>query len=87
MNLGYNKFLFILPFDHRGTFIKGMFNKEEKDLTQEIEEEVRALKKIVYEGFKRAVLKSVPKEFAAIPSSKRKAASESFCSLVPVFVS
>src|SRR3989344_912017 len=66
MNLGYNKFLFILPFDHRGTFIKGMFNKEEKDLTREIEEEVRALKKIVYEGFKRAVLKSVPKEFAAI---------------------
>lgn len=56
-HLGYNKPLFILPFDHRSSFAK-MFNADPDQITQ--------LKQIIYEGFKDAVSKSIPKENAAI---------------------
>ena len=66
-NIGYNKYLFILPFDHRSTFEKGMFEIGNEDsLTDEQKEKIKEEKKIIYEGFKKAVSESIPKEFAAI---------------------
>lgn len=66
-NLGYNKSLFILPFDHRSTFEKGMFGVEKSELLNDEQRQViREEKEIIYEGFKKAVREKIPKEFAAI---------------------
>jgi len=62
---GYDKLLFILPFDHRGSFIK-MYGYEEP-LTSEQHRELGDAKWVVYEGFKKAVLQEEPpKEYAAL---------------------
>ena len=65
-NLGYDKLLFILPFDHRSSFEKGMFDVEKQDLTPEIIEKIKEENQIIYEGFKKAVLEKISKKFAAI---------------------
>ncbi len=66
-NLGYNKFLFILPFDHRSTFAKGMFNiSNEELLTDEQRQKITEEKQIIYGAFKKSVSDGVQKEFAAI---------------------
>lgn len=54
-DLGYTKNLFILPFDHRGSF--------EKEFEKET---IASLKYIIYEAFKKAVSETIPKENAAI---------------------
>lgn len=66
-NLGYSKSLFILPFDHRSTFEKGMFGVGKDELLSDKQrEEIKEKKEIIYEGFKKAVQDEIPKEFAAI---------------------
>jgi 5-dehydro-2-deoxygluconokinase len=66
-NLGYTKPLYILPFDHRTTFAQKFFNKNSiEDLSSEEHELITEYKKIVYEGFKKAVQNGIPKERAAI---------------------
>jgi len=66
-NLGYTKPLYILPFDHRATFAQKFFNKNSiADLTGEERQLITEYKKIVYEGFTKAVQNGVPKESAAI---------------------
>lgn len=65
-DLGYTKPLYVLPFDHRNSFVKKMFGVSGKDITDEIREQVRDLKLIVYEGFKKAVPSTVPQAEAAI---------------------
>jgi len=64
--LGYNKLLFILPFDHRSSFTKNLFGIDEKQLTTEQEKKVSELKELIYEGFKKAVNEGINKEYAAI---------------------
>ena len=66
-NLGYTKPLYILPFDHRATFAQKFFNKNSiADLTSEEHRLITEYKQIIYEGFKKAVQSTVPKENAAI---------------------
>ena len=66
-DLGYSKLLFILPFDHRSTFEKGMFGIENEDLlTPDVIDKMKEEKQIIYEGFKKAVEEKIEKEFAAI---------------------
>ncbi len=66
-NLGYTKPLYILPFDHRATFAQKIFNKNSiAGLTGEEHHLITEYKKIIYEGFKKAVQNGVPKENAAI---------------------
>lgn len=62
---GYNKSLYVLPFDHRSSYIKGLFHWEQP-LTIEQTAEVAASKQLIYEGFKKAVADGVPRESAAI---------------------
>lgn len=78
-NLGYKKNLFILPFDHRSSFIE-LFGLTNPDLSSREKAIITQAKEIIYEAFKRAVsdefprlsnrrtqpLASVPKEQAAI---------------------
>ena len=65
MALGYNKPLYILPFDHRGSFQTGMFGWK-GTLSPEQTAQVAAAKQVIYDGFKAAVAAEVTKERAGI---------------------
>jgi 5-dehydro-2-deoxygluconokinase len=65
MTVGYDKPLYILPFDHRGSFQSGLFGWK-GDLTDEQTAEICASKQVVYDGFKAAVAGGVPREKAGI---------------------
>jgi 5-dehydro-2-deoxygluconokinase len=65
MTVGYDKPLYILPFDHRGSFQSGLFGWK-GNLTPEQTAEVSASKQVVYDGFKAAVAGGVPKDKAGI---------------------
>jgi 5-dehydro-2-deoxygluconokinase len=63
--LGFNQPLYVLPFDHRGSFETKMFGWH-GDLTPEQTAEIAAAKRVIYDGFVAAVAAGVPKEKAAI---------------------
>jgi myo-inositol catabolism protein IolC len=65
MTLGFDKPLYILPFDHRGSFETKMFGWEGA-LTDEQTGQIAAAKQVIYEGFQAAVAAGVPKEKAGI---------------------
>jgi len=56
--------LYILPFDHRGSFMKLI--KAEKPPTEENINKAKEYKKIIYEAFQKAVSSGVAKEYAGI---------------------
>ena len=63
--IGYDKPLYVLPFDHRGSFETKMFGWH-GDLTADQTAEIAAAKQVIYDGFKTAVEAGVPKEKAGI---------------------
>jgi 5-dehydro-2-deoxygluconokinase len=65
MTLGHAKPLYILPFDHRGSFQKGMFGWS-GSITAEQTAEIARTKQVIYDGFKAAVAGGVPKDCAGI---------------------
>ncbi|MEI9863941.1 MAG: DUF2090 domain-containing protein [Limisphaerales bacterium] len=64
-DIGYNHPLYVLPFDHRGSFQTKMFGWH-GSLTPEQTSEISAAKQIIYDGFKMAVAAGVPKHKAGI---------------------
>jgi myo-inositol catabolism protein IolC len=62
---GFNKPLYILPFDHRGSFQTKMFGWKGA-LTAEQTAEIAAAKQVIYDGFKAAVEDGVPEQKAGI---------------------
>ena len=54
--LGYDERLYILAFDHRGSFEKMVGDRDN----------VPAAKELIWEGFQRAVEQGAPKEFAGV---------------------
>jgi myo-inositol catabolism protein IolC len=62
---GFDKPLYILPFDHRGSFQTKMFGWSGA-LTAEQTAEIAAAKQVVYDGFKAAVQDGVPQQKAGI---------------------
>src|SRR5215469_11265627 len=65
MTLGYDQPLYILPFDHRGSFETGMFGWKGA-LSPEQTAQIAATKQVIYEGFLAAVAAGVPRERAGI---------------------
>jgi 5-dehydro-2-deoxygluconokinase len=65
MTIGFDKPLYILPFDHRGSFETKMFGWE-GDLTPAQTAEIAAAKQVIYDGFRAAVAGGVPKPKAGI---------------------
>jgi 5-dehydro-2-deoxygluconokinase len=65
MTVGYDKPLYVLPFDHRATFSKTMFGWE-GPLSPEQTAQIAAVKQVIYDAFKAAVAGGVPKERAGI---------------------
>ena len=64
-DLGFDRPLYILPFDHRGSFQSGLFGWKGA-LSQEQTERVAASKAIIYDGLLAAVAGGVPKERAGL---------------------
>jgi myo-inositol catabolism protein IolC len=65
MTLGYAKPLYILPFDHRGSFQKGMFGWS-GTLSPEQTAQIANTKQVIYDGLKAAVAGGVPRDRAGI---------------------
>jgi myo-inositol catabolism protein IolC len=65
MNLGYDQPLYILPFDHRGSFQTKMFGWSGK-LTLEQTARIASAKQVIYDAFKAAIAAGVPKQKAGI---------------------
>ena len=63
--IGYDKPLYILPYDHRGSFQSKMFGWT-GTLNAAQTAEIAAAKQVIYDGFKAAVDAGVPKEKAGI---------------------
>jgi len=62
---GFDQPLYILPFDHRGSFETGMFGWK-GDLTAEQTAQIAAAKQVIYEGFQKAIAGGVDKAKAGI---------------------
>lgn len=62
---GFDKPLYIQPFDHRGSFETGMFGWKGA-LTSEQTAQIAAAKQVIYDGFKAAVAGGVPKQKVGI---------------------
>ena len=64
-NLGFDKPLYILPFDHRGSFQERMFGWEGA-LSAQQTAEIAAAKRVIYDAFITAVHAGVPKDKVGI---------------------
>ena len=62
---GFDKPLYVLPFDHRGTFKKNMFGWK-GTLTAEQTAQIAAFKQVIYEALQAAVAAGVPREKAGV---------------------
>jgi 5-dehydro-2-deoxygluconokinase len=63
--LGFDKPLYVLPFDHRGSFQKKMFGWDGA-LSPQQTVEIAAAKRVIYDAFTTAIDVGVPKEKAGI---------------------
>jgi 5-dehydro-2-deoxygluconokinase len=63
--VGFDKPLYILPFDHRGSFQTKMFGWKGA-LSAEQTAQIAAAKEVIYDGFKAAVEDGVPEQKAGI---------------------
>jgi 5-dehydro-2-deoxygluconokinase len=88
--VGFDKPLYILPFDHRGSFQSKLFGWK-GTLTSEQTAQIAATKQVIYDGFKSAVSLGVPKHKAAILVDEqfgaailRDAASHGYTTACPV---
>ena len=57
---GYDKPLYVLPFDHRGSFETGMFGWKGA-LTAEQTAQIAAAKQVIYDGFKTLLRPESPR--------------------------
>ena len=62
---GYQKPLYILPFDHRGSFETGMFGWKGA-LDSEQTAQIAAAKQIIYDGFQQAIANGAPRSKGGI---------------------
>jgi myo-inositol catabolism protein IolC len=65
MSVGFDQPLYVLPFDHRGSFQEKMFGWK-GTLTAEQTAQIAAAKQVIYDAFKKAVAAGVPKAKAGI---------------------
>src|SRR5713226_4044351 len=65
MTHGFDQPLYVLPFDHRGSFETGMFGWKGA-LSIEQTAQIAEAKQVIYDGFKAAIAAGVPKQKAGI---------------------
>jgi myo-inositol catabolism protein IolC len=88
--LGYDTKLYILAFDHRGSFEK-MFGISGRAPTAEETERIADAKTLIFQGFRRAIEEGAPREAAGVlvdgqygPQVARTAKAEGFLLAMPV---
>jgi len=64
-SIGFDKPLYVLPFDHRGLFQTQMFGWK-GTITAEQTAEIASAKRVIYDGFKAAIAAGVPKDKAGL---------------------
>ena len=65
MITGYTRPLYLLPFDHRASYIRGLFGwKEPLNVEQMVT--VAGSKQVIYAGFQRAIADHIPKDRVGI---------------------
>ncbi len=89
MRMGFDKPLYILPFDHRGSFQKGLFGWSGA-LTPEQTAQIAATKQVIYDGLEAAVAAGVPVDRAGVLVDEqfgaailRQAAARGFITAAP----
>ncbi len=65
-DLGFTRDLYIMPFDHRGSFQEKLFGIKGRAPTAAETQEIASYKRMIYDGFKKAVAAGVPREKAGI---------------------
>lgn len=65
MNVGYDKALYLLPFDHRQSYVNSLF-KLDPPLSAEQAARVIDSKQLIYEGFVSAIEEGVPRAAAGV---------------------
>ena len=65
MKIGFDKDLYVLPFDHRATFRAKMFGWKEP-ITAEQTAQIAEFKNVIYDALKAAVAGGVPREKAGV---------------------
>lgn len=65
MNLGYDKALYLLPFDHRHSYVKNLFGLTPPLSAPQIEQ-IKDSKQLIYEGFVEAIENGMPRDAAGI---------------------
>src|ERR1700733_10415456 len=65
MTRGYDRPLYVLPFDHRGSFQTGMFGWK-GILTAEQTAQIAEAKRVIYDGFQGGIAKGIPRDKAGI---------------------
>jgi myo-inositol catabolism protein IolC len=90
MELGYNRNLYILAFDHRGSFQKKLMAIAGSP-TAEQTAQISDAKRVIFEGVRRAVADGIPKESAGVLVDEqfgtdiaREAKAEEFVLAMPV---
>ena len=90
MIIGYTRPLYLLPFDHRASYISGLFGwKEPLNVEQMIS--VAHSKHVIYQGFQQALADHVPRDRVGILIDEqfgsailRDAASKGYITVVSV---
>jgi myo-inositol catabolism protein IolC len=87
--LGYDRKLYILAFDHRGSFEK-LFGVSGRAPTSDEAARISEAKSLIFEGFRRAVAGGIPKEAAGVlvddqygPQVARTAREEGYLLAMP----
>lgn len=65
MKIGYNRPLYVLPFDHRHSYVSGLFHFT-PPLTPHQRAAVIDSKRLIYDGFKEAIRTGLPKDRAGV---------------------
>jgi len=65
VTIGYNKPLYILPYDHRSSFEKGLYGWSGA-LNAEQTDRIAKTKEVIYDAFKLALARGVAKDHAGI---------------------
>src|SRR4029450_7768225 len=70
MTIGFDKPLYVLPFDHRGSFQTKMFGWK-GTLTAEQTAEIAGAKQVIHDGFKAAIRDGAPDQKPGILTDKQ----------------
>jgi myo-inositol catabolism protein IolC len=74
VNLGYDKPLYLLAFDHRGSFERDLFGAS-SPIPDKVRAGITDAKEVIYEGFVAATGRGVPREAAGVLVDEQYGAS------------